>query len=111
MTSIPVTGEYIIPDRWPVSIDFMGRSFIIAGRNSVISTVSYSSDYLIAGRLSQNFEYPDSSNIREIIVTSGRNNVLIPADDRSDTSGILIHYIQTDGSRVLKMPFKERKKK
>ncbi len=111
MTSIPVTGEYIIPDRWPVSIDFMGRSFIIAGRNSVISTVSYSSDYLIAGRLSQNFEYPDSSNIREIIVTSGRNNVLIPAEDRSDTSGILIHYLQTDGSRVLKMPFKERKKK
>ncbi|MFO7573687.1 MAG: ComEC/Rec2 family competence protein [Bacteroidales bacterium] len=111
IASIPVRSEYIMLDSSAVSFSFIDRTFIIDSRTTLKSLNSYTSDFVIVNRLPRNFAYSTTSAGREIIVTSGHNNVLIPAEDDKNASATLIHYIQTDGSRMLKIPFPEPKKR
>ena len=111
VASIPVRSEYFLLDSSAVSVSFMGRTFTIDGRAELNSLNTYISDYVIINKLPRNFGSSTKTAGRELIVTSGHSNVLISAEDDNDQSGTLIHFVQADGSRMLKIPFHEPKKR
>jgi competence protein ComEC len=111
IASIPVKSEYVLIDSSARYVRFLGRSFIIDARATINSVNYYKSDFLIVNRLPRNFRYSANTSGREIIVTSGRSDVLITTEDDRNASGTLIHYIGTDGSRMLKIPLPEPKKR
>jgi competence protein ComEC len=111
IASIPVRCEYIITDSSALYVRFLGRSFIIDARTTVNPFYYYKSDILIVNRLPRNFCYTTDTSGREIVVTSGRSNVLISEEDNNNASGNLFHFIETDGSRMLKISIPEPKKR
>ena len=111
IASIPVRSEYFLLDSSAVSVSFMGRSFIIDGNVRPNSLGLYHTDYMIINRLPRNYLSSIRPPAREIIVTSGQSNVLISVIDDTVASGNLLYFIQTNGSRVLKIPFAEPKKR
>jgi len=111
IASIPVRSVYILLDSSALNVNFMGRSFIIDGHATLNSINSSTSDFVIVDRLPRNFRYPVNTSGREIVVTSGRSNVIISADDDNNACGTLFHFTEADGSRMLKIPSQEPKKR
>ena len=111
IASLPVKSEYHLIDSFPVQICFMGRSFIFDNNVTLKTLNTYKSDYIVINRLPRNNLPPTLPHAGEIVVTSGQGAVLITAEEDTGAYRTPIHFIQTGGSRLLKIPSADPKKR
>ena len=94
----------------PLKITFHDRVIIINEKN-IRGPFPHDIPDLLIVRNKPRWQEADSVPHRpEIVVTSGRSGVIIPAEINDSGSGQLIHFIQEDGAIAVKIPVDSSKR-